>query len=847
VGVSENSQDALPLLPLRDLVVFPHMVVPLIVGRPASRAALRAAQASNQRIFVVAQKAAGTSDPGPEDVHEVGCVAHVIQLLELPDDNIKVLVEGEKRGRIDAWVDAGDHRQVRVLDLEMEAVEPVPSTPDAETGSDDGVSSGEGEDAAPPEDPAAVMDALVRTVRGAFEQYVKLNKGIPPEMLLSVASMDDPGRLSDTLVAHLDVKIEDRQALLEMPDPAKRLARLLDFIQGEIEIRGVERKIKSRVRKQMERSQKEFYLNEQMQAIQKELGEKDEFKAEMADLERRIGEKPLSLEARERVHRELRKLKMMSPMSAEAAVIRNYVDQVLALPWEEYADERLDLDEAATMLDEDHHGLDKVKERILEHLAVSRLVERQQGPVLCLVGPPGVGKTSLARSLARATGRSFVRQALGGVRDEAEIRGHRRTYIGALPGKIIQCMRKAETSNPVFLLDEVDKMSSDFRGDPSAALLEVLDPEQNGSFNDHYLDLDYDLSRVMFVCTANDLSAIPVPLLDRLEIIKLPGYTEEEKLAIARRYLIPKQLEANGLVEDNVMITRQAGQRIVREYTREAGVRGLEREIARVFRKVARRVVTKGPDTHVRVTSRNVSRLLGVPPFTDPRVEDEDAVGVVQGLAVSAVGGLVLDIEVAVVPGSGRLILTGRLGDTLRESAQAGLSYIRSRADQLGLERGFHTKVDVHIHYPGHSANADGPSAGIAMVAAMTSALTDIAVRRDVAVTGEVSLRGRVLPVGGIKEKVLAAHRRGLTTVLLPALNEKDLDDVPQAVRAALDIQLMGHMDDVLRVALAWPNERVGFAGSARSTMGFRSRVGAAGAVGAENPTDRLDASGGTS
>jgi ATP-dependent Lon protease len=791
----EERAPGTPLLPLRDLVVFPHMVAPLIVGRPTSKAALRAAEGGDQLVFLVTQREPGLSDPQAGDLHEVGCVARLIQLVSLPDGNVKALVEGVERARVQGRVPAADH--VRV---ELEALEPPEPDPDHET------------------------EALLRAVKSAFEQYVKLNKAIPPEMLLSVASMEEPDRLSDTLVAHLDFKLDARQALLAEADPIKRLDDVLAFLQGENDILQVERKIKSRVRKQMEKSQKEYYLNEQMQAIQKELGEKDDLKSELAELERRVAEQPLSAEARTRLAREVRKLRQMSPMSAEATVVRNYVDTVLSLPWEHYAEEQLDLGDAQDVLDADHFGLEKVKERILEHLAVARLVEKQQGPVLCLVGPPGVGKTSLARSVARATGRSFVRQALGGVRDEAEIRGHRRTYIGALPGKIIQGMRKAETSNPVFLLDEVDKMSSDFRGDPSAALLEVLDPEQNESFNDHYLDLDYDLSKVMFICTANDLAGIPGPLKDRLEIIRLPGYTEAEKLAIARKYLLPKQLEANGISEDNLMLTRQAAERLAREYTREAGVRGLEREIARVCRKVARRVVENGPETRVRVTGEAVPALLGVPPYTEPRLEDEDAVGVVQGLAVSSVGGVVLEIEVAVVPGAGRLILTGRLGETLRESAQAGLSYIRSRAAELGLEKGFHTRVDIHVHYPGHSAHADGPSAGTAMVTAMTSALTEIPVRRDVAMTGEVSLRGRALPVGGVKEKVLAAHRKGIPTVLLPVLNEKDLADVPGPVRDAVQVELVSHMDAVLDLALRWPEDRRGFAASRRKTVGFGGR-----------------------
>lgn len=771
-----DTDTSLPVLPLRDLVVFPAMVVPLIVGRERSRAAIEAAQSADKRIFLSAQRSGRTNDPGPDEIHSVGTVATIIQMLRLPDDNLKVLVEGHERAKVAEWVDRGTHLAART--------EPH---------------------VAPAPDPGVEVEALVRSVRTAFEQYVKLNKGIPPEMLLRVAAMEDPEQLSDTLVAQLSFKLEHRQELLEEADPLARLDRILRFIESETEILQVERKIKSRVKKQMEKSQKEYYLNEQMQAIQKELGEKDEFKAELAELERRIIDKNLSEEAVERLTRELRKLKMMSPMSAEATVVRNYIDWVLSLPWFEYSEESLEIDAAAAILDEDHYGLEKVKERILEHLAVGSLVDRQVGPILCLVGPPGVGKTSLARSVARATNRGFVRQALGGVRDEAEIRGHRRTYIGALPGKLIQSLRKAGTANPVLLLDEIDKMSTDFRGDPSAALLEVLDPEQNEHFVDHYLDLDYDLSQVMFLCTANSLQGIPEPLRDRLEIIQLPGYTQEEKLSIARRYLIPKQVERNGLAPANLSITRQAVERTIREYTRESGVRNLERELAKVCRKVAKRVVAHGPETHIQVTSGNLHHLLGVPHFTEPRLEDTDESGVVQGLAVSNAGGVVLNIEVAAVPGNGRLILTGRLGETLRESAQAGLSYIRSRADSLGLERGFHTKTDIHIHYPGHSAHADGPSAGIAMVTAMTSALTDIPVRRDLAMTGEVSLRGRVLPVGGVKEKTLAAHRKGVQTVLVPALNEKDLAEVPDNVRAALDIVLVKHMDEVLDRALVWP------------------------------------------
>ncbi|MFT5683969.1 MAG: ATP-dependent Lon protease [Myxococcota bacterium] len=766
----------LPLLPLRDLVIFPHMVVPLIVGRSQSRAALSAAYKGNRELFLVAQKVGRTAEPGPDDIHEVGCVATIIQLLRLPDDNLKVLVEGKTRGRVQRYVEGAEFLQVEVI-------------------SADGTIE-EGQE----------TEALMRSVGEAFEQYIKLNKGIPPEMLLTVSAIEEPSRLADTLVAHLSFKIEDRQRLLELSDPMARLEQILQFIQGEIEILEVEKKIKSRVKKQMEKSQKEYYLNEQMQAIQKELGEKDEFRAEMAELEKKMRGKEMPAEAIEKITKELRKLKMMNPMSAEATVVRNYIDWILSLPWGEYTEERIDIERAAEVLDEDHYGLRNVKERILEHLAVTSLVERMQGPILCLVGPPGVGKTSLARSIARATGRQFVRQALGGVRDEAEIRGHRRTYIGALPGKIIQCLKKAGSSNPVFLFDEIDKMSTDFRGDPSSALLEVLDPEQNSTFVDHYLGIDYDLSKVMFICTANDLRGIPAPLQDRLEIIHLSSYTEREKLAISRRYLIPKQLKAHGITEEHLLLTRQAVSRIVQEYTREAGVRSLERELAKVCRKVAKRVVWKGGDTQIKVTSENIHKLLGVPKFSHRRMEEEHSIGLVKGLAVTSYGGVLLDIEVAVVPGKGKLILTGLLGDWLKESATAAFSYIRSRATHLGLETDFYEKVDLHIHYPGSSARTDGPSAGLAMATAMVSALTGIPVDRNLAMTGEITLRGRGLQIGGLKEKVLAAHRGGITHVIIPISNEKDLPDIPTVVLEQLTITPVKHMDEVLQQALIRPN-----------------------------------------
>ena len=774
----------LPLLPLRDLVVFPSMVVPLIVGRQKSRNALGAAYRGTKEILLVAQKAGRITDPNEEDLYGVGTVATIIQMLRLPDDNLKVLVEGRSRARLGRFVETDPHLLVEVADM-----------PDRD-------------------EPEVEIEALIRSVRSGFEQYVKLNKTLPPEMVLTINAIEQAGKLADTLVGHLGFRLEERQELLETDEPSKRLERLLKHLQAESEILQVERKIKSRVKKQMEKSQKEYYLTEQMQAIQKELGEKDEFKSELAELEQKLAEKRLHEEARDRAVRELRKLKMMSPMSAEAAVVRSYLDWILALPWDEPSAEQLDLESAAEILDQDHYGLRLIKERILEHLAVSRLVERPRGPILCFVGPPGVGKTSLARSIAACTGRSFVRQALGGVRDEAEIRGHRRTYIGALPGKIVQCMKKAGTSNPVFLLDEVDKMSSDFRGDPAAALLEVLDPEQNHAFNDHYLDLDFDLSRVMFVCTANSLQGIPEPLQDRLEIIRLPGYTEREKLAIARRHLLPKQLEANGLTTENLTVTRQAMERMVREYTRESGVRNLDRELASVCRKVAKRVVWKGVEVSVRVTSENVHQLLGVPRFTRAILEDSDQIGLVKGLAVTPWGGDTLDIEVAVVPGSGKLILTGLLGDWLKESATAAFSYVRSRSVRLGLEPDFHEKYDLHIHYPGNSLKTDGPSAGIAMATAVASALTGLPVRRDLAMTGEVSLRGRVLPIGGLKEKALAAHRAGIALVLVPAQNEKDLAEIPGPVRDALELVLVHHMDEVLDRALLW-GHRKAFEGAA--------------------------------
>jgi len=768
----EENALSLPLLPLRNLVLFPHQVIPLIVGRAKSIKALKQASAEQKRIFLVTQRDARVADPEPVALYDVGTIGVVVQVLKLPDGTMKALVEGRQRARVRDFVETERFFRVQV--------EPFPAD----------------------EEPDAEADALVRTIKGVFEEYQHLSKGGTPETLQAVNAIDEPGRLSDVMAARLGLKTEEQQTLLEEPSAMVRLERLLKHIQAEIEILQVERKIKSRVKKQVERSQKEYYLNERMQAIQKELGEKDEFRNELQELERRAKEKNLSDEAREKLGRELRKLRMMSPMSAEATVVRNYVDWVLSLPWNEYSDAEPGIEFAEEVLDEDHYGLRKVKNRIIEYLAVSTLVENMKGPILCLVGPPGVGKTSLARSIARATGRNYIRQALGGVRDEAEIRGHRRTYIGALPGKILQCLRKAGSSDPVFLLDEVDKMSMDFRGDPSAALLEVLDPEQNHTFNDHYLELDYDLSRVMFICTANTVQGVPPALLDRLEIIKLSGYTEIEKLAIAKRFLLPKQMEANGIGDANLTLTREAASAIIQRYTKEAGVRNLEREIAAICRKVARRVVDEGPEFHARISSQNLHKLLGVPRFLSSGAEEHDEVGLVKGLAVTSWGGELLSVEVAVIPGKGKLILTGLLGDWLKESATAAFSYIRARAERLGLSPDFHEQHDFHVHYPGNAMKTDGPSAGITMATALVSALTGIPVSREVAMTGEISLRGRVLPIGGLKDKALAAHRGGIQHVIIPARNEKDIPEIPKQVREALQIHPVRHMDEVLPLAL---------------------------------------------
>ena len=766
----------LPLLPLRDIVIFPHMVTPLFVGRPRSIQALEWAMEREREIFLATQKDPRTDDPDLDDIYQFGSVGQIIQLLKLPDGTVKVLIEGKQRARIAEVSGTEECTFVvaeRLQDLPVESPE---------------------------------IEALLRSVRDAFESYINLSKKVPPEMVASIAGIADPGRLADTVIAQVGVQIAEKQELLELVHPQERLERLLSLLEREVEILQIEKKIRNRVKSQMERSQKEYYLNEQMRAIQKELGDKDEFKQELRELEEKISKKRMSKEATEKANGELRKLKMMSPMSAEATVVRNYLDWLISLPWRKATRDRLDLAFAEKVLEEDHYGLERVKERIIEYLAVQALVKKIKGPILCLVGPPGVGKTSLGRSVARALGRKFVRISLGGVRDEAEIRGHRRTYIGAMPGKIIQSLRKVGVKNPVFLLDEIDKMSTDFRGDPSAALLEVLDPEQNSTFGDHFLDIEYDLSSVLFIATANTLFSIPRPLQDRMEIIRIEGYTEEEKLHIARRYLVPKQLEAHGLAPDQVQFAETALYEIIRHYTREAGVRSLERELANICRKVARELV-KSEDKQRRfnVGVAQVKKYLGVPRYSYGVREEEHRVGMATGLAWTEVGGELLTIETAILPGQGKLTITGKLGEVMRESAQAALSYVRSRWAELGLERDFYQKLDIHIHVPEGAIPKDGPSAGITMATALASALTGRSVDRDLAMTGEITLRGRVLPIGGLKEKLLAAKRAGIARVLIPKENEKNLEDVPAQILKALTVIPVGHMDEVLESALLVP------------------------------------------
>lgn len=850
-----------PLLPLRDVIIFPHMVVPLFVGREKSINALEDCVNRKLDLFLVAQRQATTVSPGEKDIFTVGTLGTILQILRLPDNTVKVLIEGKKRARILEY-----QENDRIIEAEVEELVDVFES-------------------------TVELEALVRSLKATFENYVKLNKRIPPEMLMSVNSIEDPSRLADLVVAHMNLKLEDKQEILEIQDPSKRLEKLLHLMQGEIEILQVERRIRSRVKKQMERSQKEYYLNEQMQAIQKELGEKDEFKAELQAIEKQIRSKSMSKEAKEKATRELKKLRMMSPMSAEATVVRNYIDWLMCLPWSESTHDRNDIKVAESVLEEDHYGLEEVKERILEYLAVRVLTSNSKGQILCFVGPPGVGKTSLAKSIARSLNKKFVRCSLGGVRDEAEIRGHRRTYVGALPGKIIQSLKKAGSANPVFLLDEVDKMSTDFRGDPSSALLEVLDPEQNLAFGDHYLEVDYDLSKIMFVLTANSLYTIPRPLLDRMEVISISGYTEVEKFNIVRKYLISKQMAAHGLQDSDIEIADSAVHGVIRNYTREAGVRSLERMVATICRKVAKKIVTrrnaeeaiagsasvletgdfakgilaketskeslnenlrdlsKEPlslkeslkeassisksrsksaaakaassaslsrdkaateaaqaKNKIFVTDADLEEMLGPPKYTTNKAEEQNEIGLTNGLAYTEAGGDMLQIEVSVVSGKGQVKITGKLGEVMQESAATAMSYVRSRASLLGLDKDFYQNIDIHLHVPEGAVPKDGPSAGITMTTAITSALTKIPVKREVAMTGEVTLRGRVLPIGGLKEKLLAAKIGNIKTVIIPKGNVPDLKKIPEEIKSGMTIVPVEHVDEVLRLALDLAN-----------------------------------------
>jgi ATP-dependent Lon protease len=762
----------LPLLPLRDIVVFPHMVAPLFVGRAKSVNALADAMNQDKQVFLATQKKAGIDNPTEKDISSLGTIGNVLQLLRLPDNTVKALVEGKSRGRITHFQQNEDFFQVEVEPL----LEPE-------------VSAAEGM-------------ALSRAIIESFETYGKLNKNISKELVSSVSAISDPSQLADTVASHFSFKLEDKQRLLETLPVIDRLSSLLELIKMEIDIFRMEKRIKDRVKEQMEKTQKQYYLNEQMRAIKKEMGADEESGDDLAELEKRIHQKKMSKEAEEKVRQEFKKLKLMTPMSAEATVVRNYIEWIISLPWLEVSEVQDDIEEAEKILHEDHYGLEKPKERILEYLAVQSLIKKVRGPILCLVGPPGVGKTSLAKSVARATGRNFVRLSLGGVRDEAEIRGHRRTYIGAMPGKIIQSLKKAGTNNPVFCLDEVDKMSMDFRGDPSAALLEVLDPEQNYAFNDHYLDLDYDLSDIFFITTANTLPEIPLPLQDRMEIIRLPGYTEYEKYRIARDFLIPKQIKRNGLEKQDLRFTRGAIFNILQQYTREAGVRNLEREIASICRKIARKVVKNKSEKPYRIAHETVQKYLGPPRYRHGQIEDKDQIGMVTGLAWTQVGGDLLCVEAVIMPGRGALTVTGKLGDVMKESAQAAVSYVRSRTESLRIDPQFYRKNDIHIHIPEGAIPKDGPSAGISMCTSIVSALTKRPVYRDIAMTGEITLRGRVLPIGGLKEKILAAHRGGIKKVIIPKENEKDLKDIPHAICKQVKIVSVEHMDEVLSHAL---------------------------------------------
>ena len=786
-GLKITAIENIPVLPLRDVVVYPHMVMPLFVGREKSILALDAAMHADKRIMLVAQRAADVDDPKAEDLYAIGTLATILQLLKLPDGTVKVLVEGVERAQVDTLLAAEFYTATVTLMPNLDQYD------------------------------ERELEVLSRSVVSQFEQYVKLNKKVPPEVLTALQGIEHSGRLADTVAAHMALKLPEKQKVLEIQDVRKRLEHILIAIEGEMDVLQIEKRIRGRVKAQMEKSQREYYLNEQMKAIQKELGEMEDGVNEVQELENKITKAGMPKEASEKARAELNKLKMMSPMSAEATVVRNYIDWLVKVPWKKRTKVLKDIAQAEVVLNEDHYGLDKVKERIVEYLAVQQRVEKIKGPILCLVGPPGVGKTSLGQSIARATNRKFVRMSLGGVRDEAEIRGHRRTYIGSMPGKIVQNMTKTAVSNPLFLLDEVDKMSTDFRGDPSSALLEVLDPEQNSAFNDHYLEVDYDLSQVMFVCTANTLN-IPAALLDRMEVIRLPGYTEDEKMNIAKRYLLPKQMKANGLRDGELKVSDEVLLDIVRHYTREAGVRNLERELAKIARKSVKQLLqdkspaaakkgvkkdSKKDSKSVSVTLKNVDKYLGVKRFRYGRAEEQNRIGQVTGLAWTEVGGELLSIEAAIVPGKGKLQHTGQLGEVMQESIQAAMTVVRSRARVLGLDADFYQKLDVHLHVPEGATPKDGPSAGVGMCTALVSALTKIPVRSDVAMTGEITLRGEVLPIGGLKEKLLAAHRGGITTVLIPVDNEKDLVEIPDNIKHGLTIKPVKWIDEVLQVALA--------------------------------------------
>ncbi len=821
-----NPTQQLPLLPLRDLIIFPHMMMPLFVGREKSISALEDAMSKQTDIVLAAQKDAKTNNPEEKDIFSIGTIGTIIQLLRLPDGTVKVLVEGKKRAKIKNFVPNDNFFMVNCEVIEEDV------------------------------DNVTEASALVRSVKSTFETYVKLNKRIPPEILMRVSSIESAGELADIIVAQLNLKLEDKQNVLEILDPTKRLEHLLNLMTGEIEILEVEKKIRTRVKKQMEKSQKEYYLNEQMQAIQKELGEKDDYQAELEDLSTKCRDKKMPQEAKDKINKEIKKLKMMSPMSAEATVVRNYIDWVLSLPWQDYSEDRHDVKNAKKILDHDHWGLEKVKERILEYLAVLSLSKNMKGSIICLAGPPGVGKTSLARSIATSLNRPFARISLGGVRDEAEIRGHRKTYVGAMPGKILQALRKVDKGNPVLLLDEIDKMSNDQRGDPASAMLEVLDPEQNSTFSDHYLELEYDLSQVMFIATANNLGNVPRPLLDRMEIIYLDGYIEQEKFHIAKNYLIPKQLENHGLKDFNIVVKDTAVRDVIRYYTRESGVRNLEREFANVFRKVAKDIVmsneldsfrkadstapssskvktTKGAakkkaskskkDNTYTIDSAKVVELIGPHKNRHGEIEKQNEIGLTNGMAWTEVGGDLLAVEVSAVPGKGKFTVTGQLGDVMKESCIAAMSYTRSRGPLFGLDKEFYENIDIHIHFPDGATPKDGPSAGIALTTSIVSAMLKIPVKRTVAMTGEISLRGKVLPIGGLKEKILAAHRGGIKTIICPKENEKDLKDIPKEVLKELKVILVDHVDQVLINALEVKNPKDIFKNAQESRQGVKA------------------------